>query len=148
MFIWDYIPESKHCFCLNLCRPPDTYSIRPIQKLPNCQQRDDAQGTTRGARGATPGATPGIHPDGEQPKTALWLCEITWYLYTKGMRGRMKAKQRWFKVTRELCYEWIHHFRHHVQDGHWTGEFAIIIRRLHCFTGSFRVDVRGESGPR
>ena len=94
------------------------------------------------------GATPGIHPDGEQPKTALWLCEITWYLYTKGMRGRMKAKQRWFKVTRELCHEWIHHFRHHVQDGHWTGEFAIIIRRLHCFTGSFRVDVRGESGPR
>ena len=51
---WDYIPESKLCFCLNLCRPPATYSIRPIQKLFNCQQRDDAQGTTRGARGATP----------------------------------------------------------------------------------------------
>ena len=40
---WDYIPESKLCFCLNLCRPPGTYStIRPIQKLLNCQQRDDA----------------------------------------------------------------------------------------------------------
>ena len=39
---WDYIPESKLCFWLNLCRPPDTYSIRPIQKLLNCQQRDDA----------------------------------------------------------------------------------------------------------
>ena len=38
----DYIPESKLCFCLNLCRPPGTYSIRPIQKLLNCQQRDDA----------------------------------------------------------------------------------------------------------
>ena len=48
----DYIPESKLCFCLNLCRPPCTYSIWPIQKLLNCQQRDDAQGTTRGARGA------------------------------------------------------------------------------------------------
>ena len=43
---WDYIPESKLCFCLNLCRPPGAYSIRPIQKLLNCQQsqqRDDAQ---------------------------------------------------------------------------------------------------------
>ena len=39
---WDYIPESKLCFCLNLYRPPGAYSIRPIQKLLNCQQRDDA----------------------------------------------------------------------------------------------------------
>ena len=38
---WDYIPESKLCFCLNLCRRP-VHSIRPIQKLLNCQQRDDA----------------------------------------------------------------------------------------------------------
>ena len=56
---WDYIPESKLCFCLNLCRPPGAYSIRPIQKLLNCQQRDNA----RFWMGA-----PGIHPDGEQPK--------------------------------------------------------------------------------
>ena len=63
-------------------------------------------------------------------------------------RRRMKAKQRWFKVTRELCHEWFHHFRHHVHDGHWTGEFATVIWRLHCFTVSFRGDVRGESGPR
>ena len=63
-----------------------------------------------------------VRVDGEQPKTALWLWvrEITWYLYTRGVRGRMKAKQRWFKVTRELCHEWFHHFRHHVHDGHWT----------------------------
>ena len=60
----------------------------------------------------------------------------------------MKAKQRWFKVTRELCHEWFHHFRHHVHDGHWSGEFATVIWRLHCFTVSFRGDVRGESGPR
>ena len=40
---WDYIPESKLCFCLNLCRPPGTHSIRPIQKLFNCQQRDDSR---------------------------------------------------------------------------------------------------------
>ena len=101
--------------------------------------------TTRDRIGA-----PGIHPDGEQPKTALWLWvrEITWYLYTRGVRGRMKAKQCWFKVTRELCHEWFHHFRHHVNDGHWTGEFATVIWRLHCFTVSFRGDVRGESGPR
>ena len=83
------------------------------------------------------------------PKTTLWLWvrEITWYLYTRGVRGRIKAKQRWFKVTRELCHEWFHHFRHHVHDGHWTGEFATVIWRLDCFTVSFRSDVRGESGP-
>ena len=34
---WDYIPESKLRFCPNLCRPSGPYSIRPIQKLPNCQ---------------------------------------------------------------------------------------------------------------
>ena len=72
-----------------------------------------------------------------------------------------EGKQRWFKVTRELCHEWFHHFRHHVHDGHWTGEFATVIWRLHCFTVSFRhlastlfhslvpwCDIRGESGPR
>ena len=81
------------------------------------------------------GAAPGIHPDGEQPKTALWLWVrvIIWYLY-RGVRGRKKAKQHWFKVTRELCHEWFHHFRHHVHDGHWTGEFATFIWRLHCFS--------------
>ena len=132
---WDYISESKLCFCLNLYRPPGTYSIRPIQKLLNCQQRDDARCPWCYSR---------------QPKTALWLwvCEITWYLYTRGVRGRMKAKQRWFKVTRELCHEWFHHFWHHVHDGRWTGEYATIIRRLRCFTVSFLGDVRGESGPR
>ena len=30
----------------------------------------------------------------------------------------------------------------------WTGEFATVIWRQHCFTVSFRGDVRGESGPR
>ena len=123
----DYIPESKLCFCLNLCRPPGTYSIRPIQKLLNCQTM----------------------MLGSNQKTALWpwVREITWYLYTRGVRGRMKAKQRWFKATRELCHEWFHHFRHYVH-GHWTGELATVIWRLHCFTVSFRGDVRGESGPR
>ena len=137
---WDYIPEYKLCSCLNLCRPPGTYSIQSIQKLLNCQQRDDAR---------CPGCY-SRHPDGEQPKTTLWLWvrEITWHLYTRGVRGRMKAKQCWFKVTRELCHEWFHHFRHHVHDGHWTGEFATIIWCLHCFTVSFCGDVRGESGPR
>ena len=34
---WDYFPKSKLCFCINLCRPSGPYSIRPIQKLLNCQ---------------------------------------------------------------------------------------------------------------
>ena len=97
-------------------------------------------------QGPAVGATPSTQI-GEQPKKRR-VREITWYLYTRGVRGRMKAKQRWFKVTRELCHEWFHHFRHHVHDSHWTGEFATVIWRLHCFTVSFRGDVGRESGPR
>ena len=37
LLFWDYIPESKLCFCVNLCRPSGPYSIRLIQKLLNCQ---------------------------------------------------------------------------------------------------------------
>ena len=56
--------------------------------------------TTRSARGATPG----IHPDGEQPKKALWLWvrEITWYLYTRGVRARMKQNNVDLKLL-EKC---------------------------------------------
>ena len=99
-------------------------------------------------QGPAVGATPST-PIREQPKTALWLWvrEIT-YLYTRGLRGWMKAKQRWFKVIWELCHVWFHNFRHHVYDGHRTGEFATVVSRLHCFTVPFRADVRGESGPR
>ena len=58
-------------------------------------------------QGPAVSATPST-PIGEQPKTALWLwvCEITCYLYTRWVHGRMKTKQRWFKVTRELSHEW------------------------------------------
>ena len=41
----------------------------------------------------------------------------------------------------ENCHEWFH-------DGHWTGEFATVIWRLHSFTVSFRGDVLGEYGPK
>ena len=37
LLFWNYIPESKPCFCVNLCHPYGPYSIRPIQKLLNCQ---------------------------------------------------------------------------------------------------------------
>ena len=40
---WDYIPESKLCFCVNLSRQPGPYWIRPIQKLLNCQTRTRCQ---------------------------------------------------------------------------------------------------------
>ena len=42
-----------------------------------------------------------------------------------------------WSYSRAVCHEWFHHFRHHVHDGHWTGEFATVIWRLHCFTVSF-----------
>ena len=114
----------------------------PARCLLNSTNTEVAQLSTKSTKWRRAIGAPGIHPDGEQPKTALWLWvpEITWYLYTRGVRGRMKAKQRWFKVTRELCHEWFHHFRHHVHDGHWTGKFATVIWRLHCFTVSFRGD--------
>ena len=124
---WDYIPESKLCFCLNLCR-----SLRHIFNPTNTEVAQ-------------------LSHNDAQPKTSpwLWVREITWYLYTRGERGRMKAKQRWlFKVTRELCHEWFRHFRHHVHEGHWTGELATVIWRLPCFSVTFRGDIRGESGHR
>ena len=46
---WDYIPEYKLCFCLNMCRSPGTYSIRPIQKLLNCQTTARNQKQRRGS---------------------------------------------------------------------------------------------------
>ena len=134
-------PDNVHCFGtifpnLNYVLPQ---SVPPARYIFNPTNTEVAQLSTTWWRsvGAAPGIHPGIHPDGEQPKTALWLwvCEITWYLYTRGVRGRMQAKQRWFKVTRELCHEWFHHFRHHVHDGHLTGEFATDIWRLYCFIG-------------
>ena len=46
-----------------------------------------------------------------------------------------------------LCHEWFH-LRHHVHDGHCTGEFTTVIGRLDSFTVPFRCYVRGESGLR
>ena len=47
---WDYIAEYKFCFCLNQCRSPGTYSIRPIQqKLLNCQTTTRNQKQRRGS---------------------------------------------------------------------------------------------------
>ena len=130
---WDYIPESKLCFL--------PQSVPPARCIFNPTNTEVAQLSTtwRRAIGA---------PRNQKQRCGSEFANLTSYLYTRGVRGRMKAKQRWFKVTRELCHEWFHHFRHHVHDGHWTGEFATVIWRLHCFTVSFRGDVRGESGPR
>ena len=111
---WDYIPELNFVFA-SIC------AARPVHiqsdQYRSCSTVNNV--TTCGGYCS------------RQPKTALWLWvrEVTWYLYTSGVPGRMKAKQRWFKVTRELCHEWFHHFRHH-----WTGDFATVIWRLHCFS--------------
>ena len=104
-------------FCINLCRPP----------VFNPTNTEVAQLSTTWRR------APGIH----LTKNSAVAVSSRNNIYTRWVRGRMKAKQRWFKVTRELCHEWFHHFRHHVPDDHWTGEFAIVIWRLHSFTISF-----------
>ena len=119
-------PENVHCFgtifpnlnfvFASIC------AARPVH-IQSDQYRSCSTVKQRRAVGAAP-----FIPMGSNPKTALWLWvrEMTRYLYTRGMRGRMKAKQHWFKVTRELCHEWFYHVRHHVHDGHWTGEFATV----------------------
>ena len=73
-----------------------------------------------------------VDPNGEQPKTALWLLlpQMT-YLYTRGVRGRMKQNNTDLKL---LCHEWFHHVWHHVHDGHCTGEFAPVMWHLDSFT--------------
>ena len=133
---WDYIPESKFCFASIHAAFPvhiQSYQYRSCSTVNNV--------TTRSRYSSQWGAT-------KNSAVALSSRNNMMSIYTRGVRGRMKAKQRWFKVTRELCHEWFHHFRHHVHDSHWTGEFAVVIWRLHCFTVSLRDDVRGESGPR
>ena len=47
---WDYISESKLCFCANLCHPPGPYSIRPIHKLLNCQTTTRPMGSNQTQR--------------------------------------------------------------------------------------------------
>ena len=136
---WDYIPESKLCFA-SIC------AARPVH-IQSDQSDQVAQLSTTWRHPGDDARCPGWW--GATKNSAMALrSRNNIILYTRWVRGRMKAKQRWFKVTRELCHKWFHHFRHHVHDGHWTGEFATIIWRLHCFIVSFRGDVRGESGPR
>ena len=66
-------------FCINMHCPSGPHAIQRIEKLLNCQTTWWVPlGWSRW------GAT----------KTALWLWvrEMTWYLDTRGVRGRMKAK--------------------------------------------------------
>ena len=47
-----------------------------------------------------------VDPDMENNQTSalnLWISELIWYLYTRGERGRMNAKWRWFKMGRGHC---------------------------------------------
>ena len=87
---WYYIPESKLCLCINLCRPSSPHSIRPIHKLLN-------------SRTATCSEYCPI-PDGEQPKTVLWLWvrEMTWYLYTRECADEWRQNSADFKLL-ENC---------------------------------------------
>ena len=47
-----------------------------------------------------------------------------------------------------MCFRVSHLCSKIPKINNWTEEFATVIWRLHCFTVSFRGDVRGESGPR
>ena len=76
-------------------------------------------------------------------KTALWLEFAKLHdIYTQDGWRQNNAD------LNLLRREWFHHVRHHVHDGHCTGEFATVIWRLDSFTVSFPGDVRGESGLR
>ena len=136
-------PENVHCF--GTIFPNLNFVFASICAARPTNTTEVAQLSTKSTTWRRAIGAPGIHPDWEQPKTALWLLSSRNNMISTRTN---EGKQRWFKVTRELCHEWFHHFRHHVHDGHWTGEFAAVSWRLHCFTVSFRGDVRGESGPR
>ena len=126
--------RTKLCFCLNLCRPPGTYSIRPIEKLLNCQQRDDVRWVLLQAT--------------KNSAVALGSRNNTISIHQWSARtNEGKTTLIYLKVTRELFHEWFHHFRHHVHDGHWTGDFPTVIWRLHCFTVSFRERIRRRIRP-
>ena len=134
----EYIPEFKLCFCRILCRPFGTYSIRPIHKLLNCQT------TTRSGS---------IH------HSTRW-----WATKNSAVRGSEFAK--WHDIyTPKECADKrrqnnadLKLLENCVMNGFImfgimfmtaTGlENSPVIWRLHCFTVSFRGDVRGESGPR
>ena len=93
--------EPRQCHCFGTIFPNLNFVFAPISAArPVNIQSDQYRSSTVKQRRAV------RHPDGEQPKPALWLWvrEMTCYLYTKGVRGRIKAKQRWFKVTRELSW--------------------------------------------
>ena len=121
------------CYCINLSRPPGPYWIRPIQKLPNCQTRTRCRCCS-------------IHPDWGATKNSAVALGSRNDMISIHQRS-VRTNQGKTTLTRELCYEWFHHVRHHVHDGHWTGEFVTVISRLHYFTVTFSGDVRGESGP-
>ena len=87
-------------------------------------------------------------PMGSNQKQRCGSQFAKWHDMTRGVRGQMKATQRWFEITQELSHGWFQDVWLHVHDSHWTGEFATVIWHLHCFTVSFRGDVRGKSGPR
>ena len=77
-----------------------------------------------------------VDPKGEQPKTVLWLWvrEMTWYLYTRGVRARM--------ILSHCVMNGFIMFIH-VHDGHCTGEFATVIWRLDSLTVSFHGNESG-----
>ena len=100
--------EKKYC----ITGSPGIYSIRPIQKLLNCQT------TTRNQHSA-------VAPLSSRNNMIS--------IHQRSARTN-EAKQRWFKAAQELCYEWFHHFRHNVHDGHWIGEFASHLTSTLCLS--------------
>ena len=118
-------------FCV--ARPVLLQSAGRIEKLPNCQNsRWVPPGWSRW------GATKHKNCDSRYAK---------WHdIYTPE-----RCTHKWMQNHTDykcLCYEWFHHVRHHVPDGHSIGQLAIMIWRLDSFIVLSRGDVRGESGLR
>ena len=129
--VWDYIPESEICFCINLHCPSGPHAIRPIQKLLNCQ-------TMRAVGAAL------LFQMGSNQKQRCGSEFIKWHdIYTPE-----ECADEWRQNNADLkllCHEWFHYFWHHVHDGHCIGEFATVLWCLDSFTVSIRGDDRGES---
>ena len=93
----DYIIESKPCFASICAARPVHIPIKPIQKLLLSNndvcvcKGGEASNQKKGGWGAT-----------KNSAVALSSRNDMISIFTRGARGRMKAKQRWFKVTREM----------------------------------------------
>ena len=135
---WDYIHESILCFCVNLCCPSVRHSIRPIQKLLNCQT------TTCGGCHSAP-----FIPMGSNQKQRCGSEFTKWHdIYTpEECVDEWRQNNVDLKLLENCVIYGFIMFGIMLMTA--TGlANSPVIWRLHCFTVSLHGDVCGDYDPR